>query len=327
MDSALLALLIMAIIYLAVYFIGSFIGFDKLSKRGIDANTPFFFMWRTERLNAFLTKAGKKVPRRFFDLGIVVAFVGMGAGFWLFADNFLKFFIAPEEAGGVVPIIPGVTVTGLQVVYLLIGLAVTLVTHEFAHGLAASRDDIPIKSSGLLLFTVLFGAFVEADDEYFEQEATPQSRMRMLSAGSYSNFIWAGIFLVILMNVGAILSVGFTQPGGAYVYSLEDNSPAASALEVGDVIIGLNDTQIDSWNNVSVFMLNASAGDVLTIHTLEGSVTIVLAAREANSTSGYIGIYGTADTYVCHPLLPDSPVVLPNPHLCGPVQPAPDSST
>ena len=79
-------------------------------------------------------------------------------GFWLLLDNFLKFFIQTDEAGAIVPVIPGVTVTGLPLVYLMIGLAVTLITHEFAHGLASSRDDIPIKSSGLVFLYVLFGA-------------------------------------------------------------------------------------------------------------------------------------------------------------------------
>jgi membrane-associated protease RseP (regulator of RpoE activity) len=284
---------IIGFIWLVVYFVAQAIGVEKLSEKGIDAGFPFFIMWRTQRLNAFLTRMGKKFPRVFFNIGIVVGFGGMVFSFWMFGDNLIKFFVQPSAAGGVVPIIPGVTITGLPLVYMLIGLAVTLLTHEFAHGLAASKDDIAIKSSGLLAFLVLFGGFVEPDEEQFENEATPQSRMRMLAAGSYANFAWGLVFLIILANFYPLMSIGYYPPSGAYIYDLQARSPAAEALVIGDVIIGLNDTEIANWTAVSRFMVNAPAGAQLTIHTLDREVTIILAPTEQNASRGYIGVYGS----------------------------------
>ncbi|TFG09990.1 PDZ domain-containing protein [Candidatus Thorarchaeota archaeon] len=283
---------ILAGVYLLVYVIAQIIGQERLSERGIEAGTPFFIMLKTERLNSFLTRLGKKIPRWFFNLGVVVGFGGMIAGFVMFADNLLRFFIQPQSAGGVVPIIPGITITGLPLVYLMIALAFTLIVHEFAHGLASSRDNIPIKSSGLMAFFVLFGAFVEPDEEVFENEASSKDRMRMLAAGSFSNLIWAFVVLLMIANFPAMMSLGFNPPNGAYVYDIVPGSPAAQALEVGDVIVGLNDTDIDRWAEVSQFMIDAPAGSQLTIHTLEGTETIILAASEGNSSMGYIGVYG-----------------------------------
>ncbi len=65
---------LIGIIWLLIYFIAQWIGVEKLKERGIDAGTPFFFMYRTQRLNAFLTRMGKKFPRVFFNIGIVVGF-------------------------------------------------------------------------------------------------------------------------------------------------------------------------------------------------------------------------------------------------------------
>ncbi|MFW9809552.1 MAG: site-2 protease family protein [Candidatus Thorarchaeota archaeon] len=291
MDT-LTAFALIAIIWLVVYFIAQTIGIDRLQEKGIDAGMPFFFMWRTQRLNAFLTRMGKKFPKIFFNIGIVVGFGGMIFAFWIFGDNLIKFFIQPAAAGGVVPIIPGLTITGLPLIYMLVALAVTLLTHEFAHGLASSKDDITIKSSGLLAFLVLFGAFVEPDEEEFENEATPQARMRMLAAGSFSNLAWGFVFLIILLNFNPMISIAYNPPSGAYIYELQEGSPAAQALEVGDVIIGLNDTVIANWSSVSLFMVDAGAGDQLTIHTLDGDVTIILAASELNESRGYMGVYG-----------------------------------
>jgi len=236
---------------------------------------------------------GKKFPRAFWNVGIVVAFGGMIFGFYIFADNFLKFFTTPAQAGGVVPIIPGVTITGLPMVYMLIGLAVTLITHEFAHGLASSKDEVPIKSSGILIFLVIFGAFVEPDDEVFEKQVGPKTRMRLFAAGSYANLITAFVVFILMMNFNPMMSIAFNQPNGAYIYETVSGSPGAEALQIGDVIVGLNDTDINTWTDVGLFMANATAGSQVTIHTLDGSpAAIVLAANPNNATLGYIGILG-----------------------------------
>ncbi len=292
-----MTLLIILGIYLLIYVIAQAVGVDKLREKGIEAGTPFFVLWKTERLNAFLTKMGKKFPRAFFNLGVIVGFGGMAFGFWMFTDNLIKFFIQPEAAGGVIPLIPGITINGPQLVYMLIGLAFTLIVHEFAHGLAASKDNIPIKSSGLLFFIVLFGGFVEPDEEVFENEVGPKSRLRLLAAGSYSNLIWSLFCFLIIINMSGILSFGFNQPSGAYIYDVVPGSPGAEALQIGDVITGLNGTEIETWNAVSLFMVDAGAGDQLTIDYMRDSqnytVTIAsLAANEANASRGYIGVYG-----------------------------------
>ncbi|MFW9804775.1 MAG: site-2 protease family protein [Candidatus Thorarchaeota archaeon] len=289
----LIFLAIAAVIWILVFILAQYIGFEKLNQRGIEASTPFFLLIKTQRLNAFLTKWGKRFPRAFWNAGVVVGFGGMIVGFYIFADNFIKFFIQPAQAGGVVPIIPGVTITGLPLVYMLIGLAVTLITHEFAHGLASSREDIPIKSSGLLFFYVIFGGFVEPDEETFEQKAGPKSRMRMLAAGSFANLISALIVFILIASFNPIASIAYNQPNGAYIYETQADSPGAAALQIGDVIVGLNDTEIDTWFDVSVFMENATSGSLLTLHLKDGSSpTIILAEHPSNASLGYIGVFG-----------------------------------
>ncbi|RDE14830.1 MAG: hypothetical protein C4K49_06955 [Candidatus Thorarchaeota archaeon] len=287
-------ILLLASIYLIVYVIAQVVGVERLKARGIEAGTPFLIMIKTQRLNSFLTRLGKRIPRAFFNLGVIVAFIGMGFGFWMFTDNLLKFFTTPNAtgAGAVVPIIPGVTVTGLPLVYLMIGLAIALITHEFAHGLASAKDNIPIKSSGLLFLLVLFGGFVEPDDEVFEKQASPRDRMRLLAAGSYSNLIFALIVMIVLANFSSLMSIGFNPPSGAYVYDMVSNGPAAGTLQIGDVVVGLNDTTIDRWADVSIFMNDTLAHSNLTIDTLRGNFTITLGASPSNASKGYIGIYG-----------------------------------
>ncbi|MEM2142684.1 MAG: site-2 protease family protein [Candidatus Thorarchaeota archaeon] len=323
MDPSVMFIVAIAIVYLSVYLVARRIGIERLRERGLELGTPFFIMVKTRRLNEFLSRSGRRIPRVFFSFGIVMGFLGMILGFWLLLNNMLSFFIAPDMAGPVVPIIPGVTITGLPLLYVLLGLAIALVTHEFAHGLAAGRDNIPIKSSGLLSLVVLFGAFVEPDESIFQDVPPPcpkcpdssgdapqdvpspgltddfrttkqrlVSRMRLLAAGSFSNMIWSGVMFLLLFNHATLMTIAFNPPSGAFIYQIEDGSPASQVLQVGDVVIGLNDTEIRYWYEVSLFMVNATAGSQLTIHTLRGNFSIVLAPSKSNATRGYIGIYG-----------------------------------
>lgn len=288
----LIFLVIAAAIWILVFIIAQAIGIEKLNEKGVEAGTPFFLLIKTERLNALLTRWGKKFPRAFWNAGIVVAFGGMAFGFYLFGENFIKFFLQPTQAGGVVPIIPGVTITGLPLIYMLIGLAVTLITHEFAHGLASSRDDIPIKSSGLLFFYVIFGGFVEPDEDTFNQ-VEPKSRMRLLAAGSFANLLTGLVVFLLIANFTPLMSIAYNPPSGAFIYDTQPGSPGAAALQIGDVIVGLNDTAIETWSDVGVFMADAASGSHLTIYLLDGSsTTVILAENAENASLGYIGIFG-----------------------------------
>lgn len=288
-----MVLLLIAVIYLIIYFIAKSFGFERLSERGIEASTPLFILIKTERLNAILTKWGKKFPRTFFNIGIFVGFGGMIFAFLALGANFLNFFIQPEAAGGVVPIIPGVTVTNLTIIYyLVIGLALTLLTHEFAHGLASSKDNITIKSSGLLFFYVLFGGFVEPDEEEFEEKATPRERMRLLAAGSYVNLIAAFIAFLMLFNFAPIMSIAFNSPSGAYVYEVIEGTPADGPLQVGDVITSLNGTPINTWIDLNLYMASTSPGELVIVNTNNGIENVVLGESIYNSSLGYFGMRG-----------------------------------
>ena len=280
------------LVYIIIYVIAQSIGMDKLRERGIEAETPFMILFKTERLNSFLTRAGKKMPRAFFNIGIIVAFGGMVFGFYILGINLLNFFFKPAAAGGVVPIIPGVTISGLPVVYMLIGLALTLLTHEFAHGLASARDGITIKSSGLLFFFVLFGGFVEPDEEEFETKANPMQRMRLLAAGSWANFVTAFVVFLVILNFNPLMSIGFNRVNGAYIYEVVDGSPADGNLAVGDVITSLNGTQITGWMDVHSYMIHTHPGDLLIINTTTGQISVTLGTSSYNSSIGYIGIIG-----------------------------------
>jgi len=283
--------IVLLIIWIIIMAIGK--SFD-VKKRGIEI-APFMIMYKTERLNQFLRKIAKKSPRfwrALWDLGIVVGFFGMGYIFYTLYMNLVAFFTAPANAGAVVPIIPGITVSGMPLVYILIGLTITLLTHELAHGIAAEADDIPVKSSGLVFLLVLIGGFVEPDEEVIKK-APIRKRMRVYGAGSFSNIIFGFLFMIMIMNFPALISLTNQPAAGVYVYNIQQGGPADGVITPGTIIYSLNGTQIETWTDLGMFMQNTTPGSILIINTSNGILQLTLGTNPSNPNIGYIGIYGT----------------------------------
>jgi membrane-associated protease RseP (regulator of RpoE activity) len=93
-----------------------------------------------------------------------------------------------------------------------IALFVTLLVHEFAHGILARVEGIKVKSMGLAFLAAPIAAFVEPDDEELfgtaqkPAIATRSARVRILSAGVISNFLVAAIAIALFFGpvIGAI---------------------------------------------------------------------------------------------------------------------------
>ncbi len=92
-----------------------------------------------------------------------------------------------------------------------IALFVTMVVHEFAHGILSRVEGVRVKSMGIITFLVApIAAFVEPDDvELFGSKEKPPvvgkgARIRILSAGVISNFLVA--FVAMALFFGPVLS-------------------------------------------------------------------------------------------------------------------------
>ncbi len=91
-----------------------------------------------------------------------------------------------------------------------IALFVTMVVHEFAHGILSRVEGVRVKSMGIITFLVApIAAFVEPDEvELFGSKEKPPvvskgARIRILSAGVISNFLVA--FLAMALFFGPVI--------------------------------------------------------------------------------------------------------------------------
>src|SRR3989449_8726743 len=188
--------------YLGVWFVIVGVGvLLKADKHGVIVK-PYYLMLRTSAFNSWMQKLGSKFRRAwltYFDIG-----AAMGLGLLVFIIyslvlNALNLFHRSSQAGPTLLIIPvpGVTISWEIFPYILISIAVLLIPHEAAHGVASVLDKVPIKSSGVFLAIFLPGGFVEIDEEDLSKRKA-RTKLRVFAGGSFPKVVtwfFVGLFI------------------------------------------------------------------------------------------------------------------------------------
>ncbi len=242
---------------------------------------------KTERGKALISKlAGHALFWR--AVGYPVALVGIaGTLFMLGVFVLALYFLVVRQVDLLQPkpLVPGYTIPFW---YGIVGLISVLITHEFAHGILAAAERIPIKNLGVVLVGVLpIGAFVEPDEGELKGSSW-LSQMKVYSAGSAANLLLA--FLVTL-SIPFYLSAAFeTSGGGVQIIDIVEGSPASQVLERGMVITQIQDQAIHTIEDFYRVVVKLKPGERISIVTDRGSFSLVTAPREDNPERGFIGI-------------------------------------
>ncbi|MBQ2887688.1 MAG: RIP metalloprotease RseP [Firmicutes bacterium] len=190
----------------------------------------------------------------------------------------------------------------MSIVYTLIILCVLVLVHEFGHFAVAKKTGVLVEEFAIGMgpqllgwqkgeteyslrllpiggYVKMVGEDGESDNPRAFCNKTVWERMAITFAGPLMNMLVAIIFfLVAFMYFGTPASNGLIGTVG-------ENSPAeAAGIVPGDVIVSLNDTEIDNWDDLSAFMAGVQPGDELTVGYLRGgeefSASAVASANE-----------------------------------------------
>jgi membrane-associated protease RseP (regulator of RpoE activity) len=199
---------------------------EKWKNRGITVGSvlgvPLSIFFRTTRGLDLLDNLAR--PKRFWKLaasaGIPLVVLSMVSFLILLLSLALSMIHEPPlpssyNAPRNILLIPGLN-EYIPFVWGWIALFVTMVVHEFAHGILSRVEGVRVKSMGIV--TVLFApiaAFVEPDEvELFGSKDKPAlvskgARIRILSAGVISNFIVAAVAMALFFGpvIGSISPV------------------------------------------------------------------------------------------------------------------------
>ena len=222
------------------------------------------------------------------NVGVVVAFGAMIFITYTIVATLPTVFETPSVS----IVIPGVDIPGSQIYvpffYGLIGLATVLVVHEFSHGIQSVGEKIPIKSIGLLLFTILPGAFVEPDEDKLK-EAKKTSRLRVYAAGSIANITLALITLILLAMVSSGIP-HFFEEDGIEIGRIVSDSPSDGILKEGMVLQAIDNHIINDSNSYVDVVGSYHLGDNVTVKTDQGTYYVTLGKNPNNESRGFFGI-------------------------------------
>ncbi|KAG0297506.1 Membrane-bound transcription factor site-2 protease [Dissophora globulifera] len=155
-----------------------------------------------------------------------------------------------------VPVIPGVTLPLSHLPYYLIALLVSGVYHEAGHAIAAAREKTQVSTTGIFLYILYPGAFVDISSRALSI-MSPLQQLRVICAGVWHNavmFVAAWIFL----SSGA-MQLSFRIMGwkhmddGLSVVNIDPQSPLGAVLKVGSIVrqvddVSLKGDPLDIWS-------------------------------------------------------------------------------
>jgi membrane-associated protease RseP (regulator of RpoE activity) len=218
---------------------------------------PLAIFFRTTRGLDLLDRLAR--PKLFWRLvaSAGIPLVVLSMAYFLMLVLVMTFYMIqepPEPSSYNAPrnilLIPGLN-QYIPFVWGWIALFVTLLVHEFAHGILSRVEGVRVKSMGIV--TVLFApiaAFVEPDDEelFGGKDKPPlvgkRARIRILSAGVISNFIVAAAAMALFFGpvIGAISPVD-----RLIVVNVDENSTAGEdGYEMGMVLMQTNGKDVSS---------------------------------------------------------------------------------
>lgn len=311
-ESIMIFIIIIAVYAGIVYF---------LYKKGIlkKHNISFYgpaLMWRTQKGIQFLKNRAKRqrLWRFYGNFSIVFCFITMVLmTILMIMTAWLVLGFTPAQRNAlpgpeVALVIPGINpLLPLEYLgYVLLGLIVAIIVHEFSHGILSLADKIKVKSLGILYLIVPIGAFCEPDEEEVKK-AKILPRMRIYAAGPTANFVV--VLVSILVFSGLCMSAVQPADEGAIVFTVDTDSPASSlGLQTGVIITTFNSTRIHNgdefftvWNNTranqTVSITYLKSGTEHTGDVLLGDKYVEYAKRptiyvnnETYKGKGYLGV-------------------------------------
>ena len=189
-------------------------------------------------------------------------------------------------------LLPGIN-PYVPILYGLFAIFCAIVIHEGAHGIAARSLGLKVKSSGLLFFLFVPGAFVDVDEEELKRSSGKVSS-RVLASGVGGNVALGAVCLM-----GVLLIVGGLAPvvDGVYLVNVTEGMPAeAAGLLPEDVLISVDDILINNTDDLTGLLDSKTSGDLVEVTVARGDrwqneyPTVVNLTVSENQTVMGIGV-------------------------------------
>lgn len=264
---------------------------DYLTEHGVEVEFPLL-MWKTKRLRGFIDRIAnksKKFWKWYMNVGVVISF-----GLMIFmAVALIYSFTQISQTAAVGLVIPGVDIPGSPIfipfIYGILALITVIIIHEFSHGILARVEDVKINSIGLLLFTVIPGAFVEPDEDEIN-ELGKLSKLRIYAAGSMGNMVLAVVAVIIVLVLSSVFVPMIFHEDGVSIDRTVSDAPADGILKSGMVIESLNNQSFNNSQGYAEAIKTLKPNQTVYVSTDQGDYSFKLGENPNNKSLGYMGV-------------------------------------
>lgn len=265
--------ILLALIIIIAFFVFFTIleKFGVLEPFGLEMTIPFL-VWQTQKGRKFIDGTAQKRKRfwkNYGSLGIIVASICMVLIMILVIWSAMLASQVPADQApspDMVLAIPGVNPL-IPIWYGIAGLAISIIIHEFSHGILARVADVKIKSLGLAFLVVPLGAFVEPDEDEMNK-LTKIKRSRIYAAGPTTNVILA-IILVLIFSTVFMGSISAKQDG-VIINQISSESPLYNLeIEGGEEIVNIDGIDIGGIDDFR--SLDIQPGNDIEVTIFDGS--------------------------------------------------------
>jgi len=207
--------------------------------KSISIKYGVLFMWRK-----FSCVKPSRVINKAYPLWIVFYVIALGLTIYtIISAIYIKF---AHKTPAVVILIPGVSVRGIDLLFMLTAIFISALAHEYMHAKVATSRSIRMRGFGVLIALILPLAFIELDEESFES-TSKFNKVLILAAGVAAN--------ILLYLIAMLLILGLTQSTGLLVTEVSRGSLAEEyGIRPYDVILAVNGTELESISILRDFM-------------------------------------------------------------------------
>jgi len=218
------------------------------------------YLYRTKVGIKFIDKMGSKYKKILKS----VQYVSIGCGYilmilavYLIAKISYLYLKSSELAKAIkapplIPLVPYVDkvftqglLPPLYFTYWVIIIALIAIPHEFAHGIFSKINNIRIKSTGFGFLGPFLAAFVEPDEKEMNK-SSKKAQLAILSAGTFSNLIFAAIFGLIMI---LFFKIAFIPSGIIF------NAYATDNIKLEDIRLNnltINEINLENLNESNI---------------------------------------------------------------------------
>lgn len=274
------------------------------NRKKFQVENKFILLYKTkygiEAINKFADK-NKELVKIIGYSAIGVGFIGMIIIVGFFIKGIYELLFVPSAPPTMSLVIPGVQIPGSPVFipfwYGIIALFIVVLFHEFGHGIVAKAHGIPIKSTGIVFFGPLIGAFVEPDEKKLVKQASPV-QVSMFASGPFFNVILSSIVIILLMLVLNPLLSSMVEPVGVKFSSIQDGYAAAKyGLQADTVYTHINNKPLTGAESLVTELSCIKPNENITMGNINSSISLVTSENPNDKGKGYLGVAGIKTEY------------------------------